>query len=221
MASAWEFDTRPKRFRDTRSGRFLSTEKAVDLRDGFQLRRQQDLVALNARLAEEELTLQQWEAEVQQLVRNVHAAEYIMGRGGLAAMTDEDWTAIERLSAEQWGYLRQFADDVGAGRLSEAQTLARARLYLESSRHAYERGRSAAFGVSLPAYPCDGSSECKSRCKCHWQLVEDTDAGVVRATWKRSASESCRTCRQRGSQWAPLVITRVSDRIAQLWRAVA
>jgi hypothetical protein len=215
----WEFDTRPKRFRDRRNGRFLSAEKAIDLRDGFQERRRVDVDALTRRLSGQAITVQQWEADLRSLVRDIHAAEYVYGRGGLNAMAAVDWTEIDRLAAEQWAYLRGFAEDVAAGRLSEAQINARSKLYYGASRQSYERGRAAAFGVQLPAYPGQGS-ECQSSCACHWQLSETDDE--IRATWKLSSGEHCPTCRRRASTWAPLVIAKRADgRIARLWRNVA
>lgn len=221
LVADWQFDVRQnvKRFRDVRSGRFLSAEKAIDLRDGFADRRRADVDALTRRLADQDITVQQWEAELRSLVRDVHAAEYVYGRGGLKAMTADDWAEVDRLATEQWAYVRGFAQDVADGRLSEAQIAARSKLYYGASRQSYERGRASAFGVQLPAYPGQGS-ECQSSCKCHWQFAESDDE--IRATWKLSSGESCRTCRRRASSWSPLVIAKSTDgRIARLWRSVA
>lgn len=219
--SPWTYDERSKRFRDTRNGRYLPATKAIDLRDGFQERRRADVNALTRRLADQNITVQAWEAEMAALIRNVHAAEYALGRGGLNAMTAEDWRAVDELHAEQRAFLRGFAEEVAAGQLSEAQINARAKLYYGSSIQAYERGRSAAFGVRLPAYPADGSTPCKSACRCRWQLVDTSD--TIEATWKRSTGEACSGCKSRAAQWSPLVIAKSGgeERIARLFRVVA
>ena len=217
----WQYDDRPgvRRFRDARTGRFLAVSKALDLRDGFQERRRVDLDRLVRRLADGELTVQAWEAEMRAAVRQVHAAEYAYGRGGLDAMTAADWRVVDEIAAEQWGYLRGFAEDVSAGRLSEAQIGARARLYAASARTSYERGRASAFGVALPAYPGQGT-DCGANCRCSWRIVEADDE--YRCTWVRHATDSCETCRSRAARWAPLVIARPSDgRMARLYRVVA
>jgi uncharacterized coiled-coil protein SlyX len=208
-----------RRFRDRRTGRFLSASKAIDLRDGFQERRRADVDNLTRRLADQEITVQQWEAEMAALIRDLHAAQYVFGRGGLNAMTVEDWLAVDALFAEQQAYLRAFAERVAASQLSEAQIAARAKLYYGASRQLYEQGRASAFGVQLPAYPGQGSP-CQANCACYWRLADKGDE--VHATWVRTASESCSVCKRRASAWSPLVISKASDgRIARLWRAVA
>lgn len=220
--SPWQYDARPsvRRFRDTRTGRFLAASKAIDIRDGFVERRRADAEALTRQLADQSITVQEWERQMTEAIRQLHTAQYALGRGGLNAMTPADWDAAAALVEEQRRYLRDFARDVAAGNLSEAQIAARAKLYYGSSVAAYERGRASAFGVALPAYPGDGSTVCKSSCRCYWQLAEKDD--TVEATWKRSASESCSTCKTRAAAWSPLAIARPArGRIAQLLRVVA
>lgn len=215
----WTYDVPSHRFRDSRTGRYLSAAKAVDLRDGFQDRRRADVSSLTRRLADQEITVQAWEAEMMQAVRELHTAQFAFGRGGLNAMTTADWTEAARLVEGQRVYLRAFAQDVAAGALSEAQIAARAKLYYGASRQMYERGRASAFGVHLPAYPGQGSP-CQANCACSWGLVDTGDE--IHATWKRSASESCSVCARRARDWSPLVIAKSSDgRMARLWRLVA
>lgn len=215
----WQFDSRARRFREVSTGRFLSSKVAVDLRDGFQERRRADVDALTRRLAEKEISVQAWEAEMTQALRQLFNAQWAYGRGGLNAMTPADWDRAAELVEAQRVYLRAFAEDIASGRLSEAQINARARLYYGASRGAYERGRASAFNVRLPVHPGE-NSPCGANCACHWSL---RDAGeTIEATWKRTASESCSVCKQRARDYAPLVIAKASDgRIARLYRMVA
>lgn len=95
--------------------------------------------------------------------------------------------------------------------LHEAQIAARSRMYVSSAREAFERGKRRAAGApELPAYPADGSTICKSRCQCGWQLeeVKDADGNTIawNAYWRLSPVESCETCLGRGATWNPLVI---------------
>jgi hypothetical protein len=213
----WEFDQTARRFRDTMTGRFLSASDALKLRDGFPESQGAALRDLTRRLAAEDLTVQQWESQSRDLIRDTHAGQYVYGRGGLDAMTADDWAEVNRLADEQAQFLRSFAEDVAAGRLSEAQVEARADLYLAASRQAYERGRASAWGVSLPTYPGQGTA-CKARCRCTWQIEDKGDE--IHATWRRHASDSCSTCLQRAATYAPLVLAQPSDgRMARLWRA--
>lgn len=215
----WEYDEASHRYRNKANGRYLSPTAAVDLRDDFQRRARRDLTRLAERLGAEDLTVQQWEAQMRTLVRQIHGVEFIFGRGGKNALTTADELALRSLVADQWAYLHRFAEDVRAGLLSEGQIRSRAHKYAASSRQAYERGRAAAFGVQLPAYPGQGS-ECQSSCACSWSIVEADDE--FRCTWKLGSGDSCPTCKRRASTWAPLVIAKSTDgRIARLWRSVA
>jgi hypothetical protein len=218
--SPWRYDVGTHRFRDSRTGRFLSASKAVDLRDGFQDRRRADVDALVRQLADQDITVQQWEAEMTQALRELFTAQFAFGRGGLNAMTADDYAAADALVESQRTYLRAFAEDVAAGKLSEAQIGARAKLYYGSSTQAYEHGRAAAFGVHPPHVPGDGSTPCLSQCRCFLTYVDKPDE--VHVTWHKTANESCSGCKGRASSWVPLVIAKSSDgRIARLWRAVA
>ncbi|MGE3267180.1 MAG: hypothetical protein AB7P40_00435 [Chloroflexota bacterium] len=218
--SPWQYSRAARRFRDTRSGRFLAFSKAVDLRDGFQERRQADVAALTRRLANEDISVQQWEAEMTQAVRETFSAQYALGRGGLNAMTAADWLAADDLVQAQRQYLRGFAQDIAAGKLSAAQITARAKLYYGASTAAYERGRAAAWGVRPPHVPGDGSTPCLSQCKCYLTYVDKPDE--VHVTWHRTASESCSVCKSRARTWRPLVIAKTAGRhVARLYRAVA
>jgi hypothetical protein len=220
MANRWEYDEASHRYRDTKTGRFLSPASAVDLRDDFQARRRVDLVNLTGRLADEEITVQQWETEMQSLVRQVHGVEYAFGRGGRNAMTDAELAELADLVKTQHGFLRQFAQDVASGKLSEAQIAARANLYYASSVQAYERGRAAGFGVQPPHVPGDGSTPCGANCRCFLTYVETADE--VHITWHKTANESCSGCKNRAASWKPLVIAKSTDgRIARLYRRVA
>lgn len=216
---AWQYDLSVHRFRDLRTGRFLSPATAIDLRDRFQERRRADVDALTRRLADKTISVQEWEREMTQALRDLFHAQYAYGRGGLNAMTAADYAEAHRLVEEQRVFLRAFTEDIAAGRLSEAQIGARAKLYYGASRQAYERGRSAAFGVQLPAYPGQGSP-CGSNCACYWALVDKPE--TVEATWRRTAQESCSVCKRRARDWSPLVISKSgTGRLARLFRAVA
>lgn len=103
--------------------------------------------------------------------------------------------AIQERVAGQLPYLRQFAEAVRSGTLSEAQIAARAALYAGATRATYSEARW--YGVNLPAHPADGSSECLVNCRCSWALRDDG------YHWEMGSAEHCPTCESRASQWRP------------------
>lgn len=216
----WEWNEASHRYRNLSTGRYLSAAASIELRDDMVTRLRSEADTLARRLATQELTVQQWETEMQRAVREIQTVQYAFGRGGRNAMTDVDRQILADLIRDQYTYLRGFAQDVAAGTLSEAQIVARAKLYHGSSVRAYEHGKAASWGVQLPHYPADGSTPCKSACRCRWDIADRGD--TIEATWKRSASESCSGCVAYASAYAPLVIAKSNDgRIARLWRMVA
>ncbi len=114
----WEYSLSARRFREKATGRFVSATKVIDIRDGFQERRRADVNAITRQLAEQSISVQEWERQMTEAVRQLHTAQYALGRGGLNAMTPADWDAAAALVETQRGYLRDFARDVAAGNLS-------------------------------------------------------------------------------------------------------
>jgi hypothetical protein len=207
MASPWQWDRDTRRYRDTRTGRFLSPSAMVRLRDEFAGAMAEKGKAATEKLAEGARTLQQWTADQRQALKTAYIDQYVMGRGGRQQMTQSDWGRLGQMLRSQYSYLNGFSADLAAGTLTPAQAVARGVLYFSSSVQAYEAGKGAAWGITLPAHPGDGSTECKSNCRCVWVIVETDTA--VEASWETRPAEHCETCVSRASTWAPLVFPRV------------
>lgn len=144
---------------------------------------------------------------MREALRDTYSAAYMAGRGGRNAMTPSDWGKLGAMLKEQYKFLNDFAAEVAAGQLSEQQIAARAALYFNSATQATERGRSAARGLTLPAYPGDGSTECRSNCKCRLDIEETSTEW--RVYWRLGAAEKhCTTCPERAATWAPLVVPK-------------
>jgi len=223
MADEWEWSETSRRYRDLTTGRYLSPASALTLRNDVVSRLEGDMTSLARQLAAREISVQDWQIGMAANVKEVNALQMAFGRGGTNAMQPADRAALADIVTAQQEYLRSFAEDVAAGNLSEAQIAARSRMYTSSSVAAYEQGKSSAWNVVLPAHPGDGSTSCRSQCRCSWSLADKGDE--VHATWKLGPvqSEHCRDCQGRASRWSPLVIARpaAEDRAARLFRRVA
>jgi hypothetical protein len=206
MPSPWQWEPRTRRYRDTRSGRFLSPNAMTALRDQFRDAMAGEGQRLTGRMTDGQETVQDWTRAMRRTLKTTYIDLYCAGRGGRNAMTAADWGRCGRMLRDSYSYLEGFGKDLAAGNLSVPQAKARAALYFASATQAFEQGKSRAFGVTLPAYPADGSSECKAQDKCRWSLTETEDA--VEATWLLGAAEHCPTCVTRSQLWNPLVIPR-------------
>ena len=93
------------------------------------------------------------------------------------------------------------------GDLTEKQIAARSALYLNSTVNAYERGRAASFGLTLPVYPADGGTSCMSNCRCRWDITETSTE--YRATWTLNTSaEHCDDCEARATKYSPYTVKK-------------
>lgn len=200
----WAYDARLRRFRDLRTGRILSEKTVSELRDGLLESRELAARALAADLAAGRLSPVAWQDGMQALIRQTAMAEYLLGRGGVAAMTPADYGRVGDFIREQRSFFRAFAARAQAGPLSDAQLAARAAMYAHAGVAAQSLGLEAAYGgqLVLPAHPGVGTA-CKSRCRCSWSIAETAEAW--RCTWLRSAADSCETCVGRAAAYAPYV----------------
>lgn len=152
-------------------------------------------------------TTANWERRMLNAIARGHAAAAIAGtaeRLGVAAgskllnernLSRAERDEIRRAVAGQAPYLRGFAADVAAGRLSDAQIAARAGLYAGATRATWGKARWS--GAGLPAMPGDGSSECLTQCGCAWAYRDGA------YYWERGKNDSCPTCISREARWRP------------------
>jgi hypothetical protein len=128
---------------------------------------------------------------------------YTIARGGVGGVTQAHWHLVVDIVVRQQTYADGFGAALQAGTVSQAQAVARARMYAGAAVEAFELGKAHRVGFAAPAYPTQG---CKggSNCRCYWSIVEFPDR--FEATWKAVGdSATCEVCRQRAKDWAPFV----------------
>jgi hypothetical protein len=201
---AWASST--KRYRNVATGRFIKGSTIQRLRDQFIAENQGIVRDLTTSLADGTRSTRQWESEVWTRIEIVFNAEFMAARGGRNALTDSDRNALARMLSSQRSYLRNFAEEIQRGTLSEAMIQARVKLYLNSARQAFEHGKASAWNIVLPAYPADGSSECGANDRCWWEISGDSVR--IEAHWRLSVAEHCGDCQDRASRWNPYVILK-------------
>lgn len=211
-ANPWTWDTKSRRYRNTETGRWLSHRAVADLRDEFAEVQRAWADQSTAALARGDWTVRRWELEIQDRLKRVFLAEYMLGRGGKRAMTQADYLRVGEMLRDQYVWLRGFALDIQDGKLSEGQISARTQMYHESAIQAFERGKAVAYDdeLILPAYPGDGRTPCRSRCRCRWSIRETRTRW--KAYWRRSPKmESCSGCIGRERQYNPYVQRRDAE----------
>jgi hypothetical protein len=151
---------------------------------------------LSGQLVKGEISLADWQTEMRAEIRRSHALQLIAGHGGNKAdVTDDDWLRLGSVVKNQYRFLSQFGRDIQSGVTGEGAISTRAQMYSGSSIESY--WRAAMKGVDLPAYPCDGSTDCLTRCGCEWEKIEGA------YYWRRGKMDSCDTCIEREGKWNP------------------
>lgn len=207
----WNYDTRSHRYRDSDSGRWLSQTGVKGLVQQ-SINAAADNVTGIAQLAgSKQLSPADFNRLMWEEIKYSHIRQYALGRGGLPQMTQVDWGSIGGMLADQKRYLDRFSAQIG--NLSEAEIAARARMYIASSREAYERGKVRAYGIAvndLPVYPAQGSSKCLTNCRCDWSIEEVREGGALigfDCYWNLGATEQhCADCTGYAAAYNPYQI---------------
>lgn len=202
----WLFDQARRIFRKATGGAGLGDSTILGLRDEYATKKAGWIADLSSRLLNGEITKNQWLLDFRQELKNIYINQYALGRGGYNAMTQADWGSLGGQLKRQYEYMQRFSDDIAAGRLSQAQIEQRMRLYFNSATQAYERGKARSAGLVLPQYPGDGRTQCRTNCKCEWDIQETDEAWDC--YWRLNPAEHCPDCIRNSQTWNPLRITK-------------
>lgn len=182
------------RYRSVATGQFVSREyvqRALEARfaeSAARMRAYTDAMLIG------EAPLDVWREAMAVEIRRAHVQATALGRGGWAQATPADWGGAGARIRGEYEYLRKFAEDIAAGRLSEAQIRSRMELYASSINTSYWEGDRSAKMVAgfteekrltTPAEHCSdciayarmgwqpigslpviGDSQCRANCKC-------------------------------------------------------
>jgi hypothetical protein len=130
------------RYVDLESGRFVSQ---ATIRDGLE--NLIDMSALNMnqltqQLIDQQITLAAWQSGMMTEIKSAHVAASALSQGGWAQMTQSDWGATGQLIKEQYGYLRNFAEEIASGKQAlDGRALVRSDMYGDAANTTYSAMR--------------------------------------------------------------------------------
>lgn len=220
----WGYDPRVHNYRNLDTGRFVNRRKVLTWSDDFLETTQGNSDALCDLLINDQLTLGDWQGQMQELIKQTYISEYVVGRGGLEQMTPRDWGILGYDIRDQYQWLDKFAQDIAAGKVSPLELKRRARMYISGAHQMFQRGRTEAFGMPrLPAYPADGQQECLTNDRCDWLVQEVKENGVLvgwNATWRLDPNaEHCTDCPENARLWNPLFVPAgMTEEEENAWR---
>lgn len=126
---------------------------------------EQKFEKLANRLISGNISFQQWQESMSNLIRRSHVNMARLGRGGKDntfayhyLVTGNDLRTIH------YPALRQFAEQIANGELSEKQIIARAKLYGSASKNSFEVARLSLYEDSLTTMGRRRLGACKDHC---------------------------------------------------------
>lgn len=141
----WGWDPRAKRYRDVETGRFMPRSEVMAWVE--------ESISASSMAADQLVDFvvggvvspADFQALFREELKREYIRQYLLGIGGREQMTPRDWGSIGGMLAEQYRFLPGFIEEIAAGTLTPEQIAARARMYVNSAREAYERahGRNA------------------------------------------------------------------------------
>ena len=109
MPSPWTYDDKLHRYRDTSSGRIVGKKQLLELRDDFVESQRGAMDTLTTKLTNGDITIQRWQSDSRDLLKNLYLDEYAAGRGGRHNLTQEDYGSIGGMLQNQYRYHNDFA----------------------------------------------------------------------------------------------------------------
>lgn len=183
-----------QRFRDLRTGRYISERAVRDFVDNIADLASQQLGTLSSQYRAGQITLTVWQAESRAIIKASQIASALAAYGGRGQMTPARWGVVGQQIRTQYAYLTRFADDVLSGRQRQNGRMdARARQYGQASRSLYEnirRRESAAAGLQYERnirHAVESCGQCVNQSSQGWVPI-----GTLVPVGQRTCRSSCR-----------------------------
>lgn len=134
------FDFRTQRYRYQDTGKFVSKEAVNFITQKRVNLSKTELNRISEQLINKELSVRNAHKEALLELKNLHTQEYLLGRGGSANMTPEDYQQLNTVVTQQSLYLQKFFEDIANGTQTPAKIRQRMQAYSASGTLALRKG---------------------------------------------------------------------------------
>lgn len=141
------YEVNTGRYRDTRTGRFQSSEAVetvMQQRIDLGTERLKNYLAA-AQDPDSHYTMTDWRNAMAVELRNMHVQIAALGAGGTTQLTADDWTKVQDRLRFEYEHLDGFLADIQAGKLSPAQIELRMGMYPDGVWSTYWKTRESAM----------------------------------------------------------------------------
>ncbi len=142
LSTRIEYDLRAGRYRDIRSGQFVSQQTVRRELDTVLDKAARQAREATQQLQQRRITVAQWERQMAESIRRTHTASAALAKGGWANLSQSDYGKIGATCKEQYRYLDRFAAQIESGAIPlDGRILTRAESYVNHARITYAEDR--------------------------------------------------------------------------------
>lgn len=141
MSNEYVWDGRTQRYRDKNTGRFVKNETVLNLVEVNIEAKSKLMRSLLQDVISGKKDFITYQVESLEVIKTLHAQQYLLAKGGFKQTTPEDYLAIARdLKTVHYPAFKEFIEDLRNGNLTEAQALARTQGFARASYQSYQYG---------------------------------------------------------------------------------
>ncbi len=176
----YRWNERAAQYADQVTGRFVSRQLIRDQLENVVDASSQAMKALSQQLRDGNISLSDWQIQMMQQIKTTHLAGAAMQRGGWQQMTQADFGRVGRIVRREYGFLRNFADQIASGKQKlDGSLTRRAAQYGQQGRPTYvtfwdsmaaQRGFDEERSILQPAEHC---TECVSEAGKGFRKIGD------------------------------------------------
>lgn len=200
MAGRYRFDPSLARYRDTQTGRLVPVASVRAEIDRVLVRDQARVRILAQDLRAGRLSLDQWQTQMRDTLKEIHLYNAAAARGGWAQMTDAAYGQVGAQLREQYAFLDGLTADLAGGLPVDGRFQQRAEMYVQAGRGTYHRaegtvqqgrGMTEEQNILEPeAAHCVGPTSCPEQTARGWVPI-----GTLLPIGRRTCLTGCK-CRK-------------------------
>lgn len=145
LSPQFRYDTRSGRYVDAGSGRFVKRAVVLNVVEGQIAKSRGAMEQLSRQLQAEQIDLVAWRVGMIQNIKTLHMAQYALGHGGWAKLTQADYGRMGSVLKRQYTFLNNFVTDMQAkypsAKALDGRFITRAGMYANAGRATYEKSR--------------------------------------------------------------------------------
>ena len=148
----YRYNKAAARYISNKTGRFVARSSILSLLDGEVLQREMEVGRLTQALMDKQISPSVFIARFRAELRQAHLQFGSLGAGGWDRLTQADYGRMGGILQADYRRLNGFAQDIISGKISEAQALNRAGMYMGNARREYWHTYRGSYPVPKPGY---------------------------------------------------------------------